>query len=94
MSGVNEGLLYKILKLSILQQTALVNPASVAQLITGIPVPQAPISALLHDARFAGLYFRGNASTSGKGAANGPDASYDIQAIFLLVRNKAWAWMS
>lgn len=85
-TGINEGLLRKILEYSILQQVAPINPASSAQLITGIPVPQPEDSQLLLDARFTGLFVKSSSRASG---GDGKDGSRDIQEFFLLLRSKA-----
>ena len=53
---INEGLLHKILRFSILQQSqAPINPASSTQLVTGIPVPLLPSSPLQPHHRFSAL---------------------------------------
>jgi len=83
-TGINEGLLHKILRFSILQQhkTAPINVASAPQLITGIPVPQKEDSFLLRDARFAGLCFGDNSGSGVKGTGD------NVQAFFLLLKAK------
>jgi acyl carrier protein len=86
--GINEALLHKILKFSILQQTSPIHPASATQMITGIPVPQQEDSFLLRDARFAGLCV-GHATPHGGQGAHGPDSSRrDVQAFIALVEAK------
>ncbi|KAI9781693.1 MAG: Type I Iterative PKS [Peltula sp. TS41687] len=82
---INEGLLHRILRLSILQQMAPIDAESASQMITGIVVPQNEDSFLLRDARFAGLCL-GSASTT---AANAPDSSRDAQTLLALVKAKA-----
>ena len=90
VSGINESLLHKILALSILQQTAApINPATSSQLITGIPVPQREDSMLLRDARFASLAFGDESQNNTPSAHYNRDSSRDVQAIMLLVKNKA-----
>ena len=86
MSGINEGQLHKILRLSILQQTSPIHESNSSQLITGIPAPQQEDSALLRDARFAGLCFGGDSKSTN---STGQDTSREIQAILLLVQSKA-----
>ena len=87
VSGINERLLHKILELSIVQQvTPAARNSTSSQLVTGIPLPQQKDSSLLRDARFAGLCF----GDDSKGMTSGThENSRDIQAIFLLVKNKA-----
>ena len=80
--GINERVLHKILGLSILQQTDAINPASVSQLITGIPVPQPANSELIYDARFAAL-FRPESDGDDKVSAT-QSAEKDVQALLLL----------
>jgi acyl carrier protein len=86
-TGINESVLRKILSYSIFQQTAPINTATSAQLITGIPVPQPDDSELIRDARFAGLFI-GDDAGSGAGKGSSDDAK-DIQAFFLLHRSGA-----
>ena len=81
-TGINEGLLHKILRFSIFQQTAPINPDSASQMITGIPVPQKADSLLLRDARFAGLCF-GNSKTN---AADNQESSKDVRTLFTLLK--------
>lgn len=83
--GINERLLHKILKYSIFQQTAPINPESAAQMITGISVPQQEDSELLVDARFAGLCL-GRVGTQ---IEIGDDNSKAIQAFITVVKAKA-----
>ena len=84
-TGINERLLHEILRFSILQQTSPLNPASTAQMITGIPVPQNEDSFLLRDARFGSLSF-------GPSKLHRPD-SYnsfkDAHAFLALLKAKA-----
>ncbi len=89
-TGINEGLLHKILRFSILQQTASpINPASAAQMITGIPVPQKEDSFLLRDARFAGLC--AGSVKAKETDQHAPGGSRDVQAFMALLRAKASA---
>lgn len=82
---INEGLLHKILRVSILQQMAPIDPDSASQMITGISVPQKKDSSLVRDARFAGLCL-GSSNTT---AANAPDSSRDAQAFLTLIKARA-----
>lgn len=81
---INEGLLHKILRVSLLQQqSSPINAASTTQLITGIAFPQTSQSALLRDARFGGLVVsQGAAALEPSGASEG---SREIQALFKLL---------
>lgn len=79
---INESVLHKILRFSILQQTSTINEAISPQLITGIAIPQKENSPLLRDARFGGLCF-GEASSNKLTASK--DGSKEIQAFFMLV---------
>lgn len=72
LTPINERLLHKILKFSILQQTDTINPASATQMITGVPVPLNQDSELLRDARFAGLDVAG---------LGGDDRKSDSEAV-------------
>jgi hypothetical protein len=86
-TGINEGMLRKILEYSIHQQMGdPINPASAAQLITGIPVPQPADSQLRRDARFGPLFIRDGSASSGGGSDR--DGSKEIQAFFVLLRSK------
>jgi len=90
-TGINEGLLRRILEYSIYQQQGpshVLNPASTAQLITGIPVPQPDESALARDARFAPLFVRAGAATAGSGGSSSGDGAREIQAFLLLAKAK------
>ncbi|KAJ5746445.1 hypothetical protein N7520_011627 [Penicillium odoratum] len=83
--GIDEGLLRRILYVSILQQQPdALSILSNTQVITNIPVPQPENSRLLHDARFASLF-----TTSGRTAAGGGEGgsggSKDVQALLLLL---------
>ena len=81
-TGINEGLLHKILCFSIFQQTAPINPESVQQMITGIPVPQIEGSYLLQDARFTGLCSNSSQSC---GLEN-EDISGDTRALLVMLK--------
>ena len=85
--GINESLLHKILEFSIFQQqTPPISPASAAQIITGIPVPQAEESELLLDPRFRALCF-GNDSRHLD--AHGDGDSVALNAFSAMVKAKA-----
>lgn len=91
-TGINEGLLRRVLEYSIYQQspsTAL-SPPGTAQLITGIPFPQPAESGLARDARFGPLFTQ----SSGTGATQNPgggDGAREIQAFLLLAKSKKGA---
>ncbi len=89
--GINEGLLHKIVKSSILQQTSTIKEAVGVQIITGIHIPQQEDSFLLRDARFAGLTSRNGTGRNGQGAkgVQSDSSSSDIQALFSLIGAKA-----
>ncbi|KAK0702400.1 reducing type I polyketide synthase [Lasiosphaeris hirsuta] len=90
-TGINEGLLRRILEYSIYQQqdpSQVLNPASTTQLITGIPVPQPDESGLARDARFAPLFIRAGASAGGSGGSGSGDGAREIQAFLLLAKSK------
>ena len=84
-TGIDEGLLHKIVRFSILEQTKPIGPRSVAQMITGIPVPQKADSFLLNDPRFRGLHYA-HSKTS---AVEDPDGSQDTRAFLTLLTAKA-----
>ena len=87
---INESLLHKIFRSSLLQQAPkALNPASAPQLVTGIVIPQKEESLLLHDARFGLLCFGTADNTSGAGSAKTDGAAKDIQALQLLLRSGA-----
>ena len=87
-TGINEGLLHKILRLSILQQsTSPINPASISQTITGIAFPQKEDSFLLRDARFLGLC--ANSVTLKETDQQARGGSRDVQALLSLLKAKA-----
>ncbi|KAK7542637.1 putative polyketide synthase [Phyllosticta citribraziliensis] len=84
-SPINEPLFHRIVQYSIMQQISPLNPASAAQLISGIAVPLGPESSLLSDARFAGLCF--GASQAGGVGTDAKDK--DLQTLLLLVQSGA-----
>lgn len=83
-AGIDEGLLHKIVRFSIHQQTMPINPQSASQMITGIPVPQKADSFLLNDPRFRGLYY----AHLKKSATEDQDSSKDVRAFFALLKAK------
>lgn len=83
-TGIDEGLLHKIVRFSICQQTMPINPQSTSQMITGIPVPQKADSFLLNDPRFRGLY-NAHSKTS---AMEDQDSSKDVRAFLALLKAK------
>ncbi|KAF4334740.1 polyketide synthase [Fusarium beomiforme] len=83
---INEPLMLKIVEFSLRQQLAPISSLSASQLVTSIAVPQRENSSLLRDARFGGLCF-GDDDDAGLRSAN--DGSKEIQALLLLVKNKA-----
>ncbi|RDW89666.1 putative polyketide synthase [Coleophoma cylindrospora] len=84
---INERLLHKILRFSLLQQgEAPINAKSSSQLITGISIPQKDTSALLRDARFTSL---SSGESAGSGSSSKNDGSKEIQAFFLQLRGGA-----
>ena len=81
---INERLFHKIVRFSILQQTATINPASASQLITSIAVPQQASSKLLTDARFGALCF---GDTQNSQAGGSGDGSQEVKAFLLMLRS-------
>ncbi len=85
-TGINEGLLHKILRFSILQQQLTpINPDSAAQMITGITVPQKEDSFLHRDARFTGLCIGPGGSTA-KSTLVPESGSNKLQAFVSLLK--------
>ncbi|KAK4120691.1 PKSKA1 [Parathielavia appendiculata] len=93
--GINDGLLRKILYLSLIQQqdgAQPPSPAAAAQMITGLIATQPADSLLRRDARFAALFSKqggqgGNASgRAGSGSGSGADA--EVKALLVLLRSK------
>lgn len=83
--GINEALLHRILRMSILQQKHGFNNSTGTQLITGIPVPTQLSSPLLASARFAGLVFGSAASTGARASSDKNDQV--LQAFHLLLKS-------
>lgn len=88
--GINDGLLRKILYLSILQQTQAtpLSKAAASQMITGIIVPQPADSILARDARFSALFTHADGALSG-GREGGSSRNSEVQALLLLLRSKS-----
>lgn len=86
-AGINDGLLRKILYMSILQQTGPAPPSNQAatQMITGLVTPQPADSVLKDDARFAAL-FTGKGDSGALSGAKGGNA--EVQAVLLLLASK------
>jgi acyl transferase domain-containing protein/NADPH:quinone reductase-like Zn-dependent oxidoreductase/aryl carrier-like protein len=78
---INESLLHRILRASILQQSSRpLHANSVSHMITGIPFPQPADAPLLSDLRFRALR-----QTSASGAqASGGDASSEVRTLLAL----------
>ncbi|KUJ19568.1 uncharacterized protein LY89DRAFT_696039 [Mollisia scopiformis] len=86
--GVNEAMVRRVFKYSILQQTQPINPASAAQLIIGISLPQREGSDLERDARFSPLFVT-DSSEQHKNGHGGDEHAKAVQAFLLLHRSKA-----
>ncbi|KAF2967866.1 hypothetical protein GQX73_g5699 [Xylaria multiplex] len=78
--GINDGMLRKILYLSILQQ----QEQDAYQIITGLVAPQLADSPLRRDARFAALFAGESGSDRVTSAVNGGDA--EVQALLMLLK--------
>ncbi|KAF3490687.1 Lovastatin diketide synthase LovF 17 [Arthroderma uncinatum] len=89
--GINDGLLRKILYLSILQQQELSPPslASRAQMITGLIYPQPVDSILKSDARFSALFTSQNHGGGDAAAKSGGGGNAEVQGLLLLLRTKS-----
>lgn len=70
---INESLFLDIVRCSILQQIATINPASASQMITSVAIPQREDSYLMADARFSTLCF-GNTLSNTEAADSGSAA--------------------
>ncbi|TEY71320.1 hypothetical protein BOTCAL_0095g00030 [Botryotinia calthae] len=90
-TSINESLLHKILRFSILQQTsAPINADSSTQMVTGVPVPLHPDSSIypgdmLRDSRFSFLSFQDSLIL----ATEQHESSSDARALLSLVKSKA-----
>ncbi|USP78025.1 KR-domain-containing protein [Curvularia clavata] len=87
--GINGSLLAKILYVSVLQQHAhpRSSPEAIAQLITGLIVPQPADSPLKKDARLSAIFEGRSASRGDAGGASGKDA--EVQLALLLLKNES-----
>ncbi|KAI0188556.1 putative polyketide synthase [Astrocystis sublimbata] len=83
---IYEGTLRKILCYSVLQQTAPINRATSAQLVTGISFPLPSHSDLSREARFAHLFV---ASSAGASAGEGSQADQEIRTFLMMVKAKS-----
>lgn len=86
--GVNERMVRRVFKYSILQQTQPINPDSATQLIIGISLPQLQGSDLESDARFSALFTNGSAGEHREGKDVDEEAKA-VHAFLLLYRSKA-----
>ncbi|TGJ81907.1 hypothetical protein E0Z10_g6842 [Xylaria hypoxylon] len=77
--GINDGMLRKILYLSILQQ----QERDAYQVVTGLVSPQPADSPLRRDARFAALFAGEGSSNKATGAIHGGDT--EVQALLMLL---------
>lgn len=90
---INESLLHKIIRFSILQQASSpINPTSTTQMITGIPIPLHLESSLfregnLLDDRFIHLSFSSSEAVS----IDRHESLHDVRALLSLVKSKAQA---
>lgn len=82
--GINDGLLRKILQLSLQQQQ---DGASSAQMITGLVAQQPADSSLAGDARFAAL-FTTQRGPGGGASKSGGGGDADVQALVVLLQSK------
>lgn len=87
--GVNESMVRRVFKYSILQQTQPINLDSATQLIIGISLPQRKGSDLESDARFSALFMNDGSGEQLKNAKAGDENAKAVQAFLLLHRSKA-----
>ncbi|KAH8646008.1 polyketide synthase [Tricladium varicosporioides] len=87
LAPINEPVLHRILRHSLLEQSIKSPSVSSTQIITGLNVPLEEDSALLQDVRFGALCV--SDSTATKGNSSGSDASKEIRAFFLLLNAKS-----
>lgn len=88
--GVNESMVRRMFKYSILQQMQQpINPDSATQLIIGISLPQRPGSDLESDARFSALFMNDSSGEQHKNGEAGDENAKAVQAFLLLHRSKA-----
>ncbi|OJZ89332.1 hypothetical protein ASPFODRAFT_204330 [Aspergillus luchuensis CBS 106.47] len=84
---INEALLHRILRASILDQhnvQARGNPTATAQIITGIPFPQPEGAMLLCDARFGALAAKEGSAATAAGKHGG--LSQEMQTLLMLLQ--------
>ncbi|RFU76423.1 polyketide synthase [Trichoderma arundinaceum] len=88
--GINDGLLRKILYLSILQQQQFETLASISseptQIITGLVVPQPQDSFLKYDSRFSALFGNQGRAEVSQNISSSGGSNADLQALLLLLR--------
>ncbi|TVY26941.1 Fumagillin dodecapentaenoate synthase [Lachnellula hyalina] len=87
--GVNESMVRRMFKYSVLQQTQPINPESATQLIIGIALPQQKGSDLESDARFSALFSNHNSGDQHAGSKAGDEDAKAVQTFLLLHRNQA-----
>jgi len=87
--GVNESMVRRVFKYSVLQQTQPINPDSATQLIIGISLPQRKGSDLESDARFSPLFMNDSSEEHHKNAQAEDENAKAIQTFLLLYRSKA-----
>jgi hypothetical protein len=87
--GINNGLLAKILYVSVLQQHAhpCSSEAAGAQLITGLVIPQPSDSQLNKDARFSSLFTGRTGASSNTAGPSGKNA--EVQLALLLLKSES-----
>lgn len=87
--GVNESMVRRMFKYSILQQKDPINPDSATQLIVGISLPQRAGSDLERDARFSPLFMNDSSRGQNTNAKGADENAKAVQAFLLLSRSKA-----
>ncbi|KAH6612780.1 PKSKA1, partial [Chaetomium sp. MPI-SDFR-AT-0129] len=85
--GINDGLLRRILCLSLLQQQDGTASQAHAQIITGLIASQPADSLLAGDARFSALFNSAQEGGGNKVGGGGGDA--DVQALLVLLQSKS-----
>ncbi|KAF2841765.1 PKSKA1 [Patellaria atrata CBS 101060] len=86
--GINDGLLRKIVGLSVLQQESPApSPAAQTQIITGLITPQPSYSSLKRDARFSALFTSDKSTDDGdSGAKRG---NTEVQIVLMMLRTES-----
>lgn len=93
--GINDGLLRKILSLSLLQQQQQQQDGETkasetqSQMITGLIASQPSDSLLGHDARFSALFTTQKEGGGGGGKSGGGGGDADVQALLVLLQSKS-----